>query len=424
MSVASKTKTKMFVTAFLGLMAVSSVLPTWANTMPGTPPITTVNSIVTSTPSNQDLSELRTRLRERFSWVATEVRSLINGSTSVGNDSPVLAARTIDVSQWIWVQASVSRQDFFVDIGNDPYVSYITRLAAYDVLTPAQNFYPQNYFRGDDFSSLLMKLYQKAIGQPLNAQDIAWIVSTDGIVTKGMVQQLMYSLKNIEKIDVDGNPYDKLIRSEWAYYLVRMFNLPVLAVDEKSTAPLGDMFTDIANHPFAYDINTLGSLGILNTTSSKFYPDNYLRHYDFTILFVNALLASKGWSLNSLSNNSQFADVEASASYLPQLEYATDHGYLDYITMSKGGQLYFQPNSFITRHEVYQILTKALNIQFVYDKEQADHQKMSRGELARLLVESFQFVPQAHPVTTSWFPLSSTWDLSVLTKLKTLLSML
>lgn len=154
------------------------------------------------------------------------------------------------------------------------------------------------------------------------------------------------------------------------------------------------MFTDISGHPFASAINTLASLGILNAQTSKFYPDNYLHHYDFTILFVNALLSSKGQSLPVAPGASQFADVEASASYLPQLDYAANHGLIDYITLSKKGQLYFEPDSFITKHEVYQILSKALDIQFVYDPAQADQEKISRAELAELLVESFQFKPK------------------------------
>jgi len=87
-------------------------------------------------------------------------------------------------------------------------------LAAYDVLTPSQKFYPQNYFLVDDFTSLLSKLYKKTTGQSLASQDILSIKSADGIMTKGRLQKIMYSLNGIEKIDIDGNPYDKLMRSE------------------------------------------------------------------------------------------------------------------------------------------------------------------------------------------------------------------
>lgn len=426
MSVASKTKTKIFTTVVLWFVAALSALPTWANTTPGTISLTTV-SPVASTQPNQNLSELRTRLKDRFSWISVEVRSLIDGTTSPTDSFHGSAAiRTLDVSQGIWVKPAISRQDFFVDIENDPYKSYIIRLAAYDVLTPSQKFYPQNYFLVDDFTSLLSKLYKKTTGQSLASQDILSIKSADGIMTKGRLQKIMYSLNGIEKIDIDGNPYDKLMRSEWAYYLVRMFDLPTLNTDEETSITLWDVFTDIANHPFASEINTLASLGVLNTQTNTFYPDNYLRHYDFTLLFINALLTSKSSSLTNVSSASQFADVDSSASYLPQLNYAANHGLIDYITVSKRGALYFEPNSFITKHEVYQILSKALNIQFVYDEAKADQEKISRAELAKLLVDSFEFTPKINFQSDSsllWNTLN-TGDLSVLTKLKTLLSLL
>ena len=173
-----------------------------------------------------------------------------------------------------------------------------------------------------------------------------------------------------------------------------MFNIPALKTNEQSFVPIADAFTDVLGHPFASDINTLASLGVLNTQTTKFYPDNYLRHYDFVILFINALLVSKNQSLPIISSASPFADVNGSASYLPQLLYAADRGLIDYITTSQRGQLYFGPNDFITKREVYQILAQALNIQFVYNGQQADQEKISRAELARLLVESFQFTPK------------------------------
>ena len=433
MSVASTTKTKMFITVVLSFVAALSVLPTWASTTPGIMPIPTVSPVVSTqwNQSNQDLWELRVRLKQRFSWITSEVRSLLNwipvttifstGSALVG--TPV---RTIDVSQGIWVKPfteagspTISRQDFFLDIANDPYKTYINRLAAYGVLTSTQKFFPQNYFRTEDFVMVFTKLYKKSI-----PQNILKIASPDGIMTKWMLQQIMYGLPDVEKIDIDGNLYDKLIRAEWTYYLVRMFDVPALETNGQSLPSVWDAFTDIANNPFADDINTLASLGVINTWSPKFYPDNYLRHYDFVILFINSLLTSKNESLPIASQNFPYADVDSTSSYIPQLIYATDRGLIDYITTSKGGQLFFGPNDFITKHETYQILSKATNVKYIYNEQQADQEQISRAELAKLLVDSFQFQPKrVSSATTLWTRLN-TWDLSVLVKLKTLLSML
>lgn len=106
------------------------------------------------------------------------------------------------------------------------------------------------------------------------------------------------------------------------------------------------------------------------------------------MLFVNALLVSKDQSLPGNAVASQFADVDASASYLPQLAYAADRGLIDLLISSKRGQLYFQPESFMTKEEAYTILSKALDVQFAYDAQQAAAEKMTRAELAQVLVES------------------------------------
>lgn len=423
MSVVLQTKTKVFTAVVLGsLVALSSSL-TWASTTPGSIPTVQLNQASVVSTSDQDLSVLRAKLKERFSWVSAEVRSLVDGTTdpmdSFHESSDV---RTIDVSQGIGVKPAMFRQDFFVDIQEDPYKTYINRLAAYGVLSPASKFYPQNYFRVDDFISLLQKLYRKTTGQTLTNQDVVWITSADGLMTKWVLQQAIQSLDMGDSIQIDGNPYDKLTRSEWAYVLVRLFDLPVLAIDEQSSVALTNAFTDTIDHTFAPAINTLANLGIVNTQTTKFYPDNYLRHYDFVLLFVNSLLTAKAQNLPSVFSSS-FADVSNSAGYLPQLSYAADRGLIDYIVTSKQGQLYFQPENFITKHEVYQILTKTLGVQFVYDPQQAALEKITRAEMAQLLVDTFELEPKIISESVVWTDLDSE-EMSLVVKLRTLLSVL
>ena len=428
MSVASRTKTKMFTTVVLGFVAALSILPTWASTTPGVIPLTTVNPVV-STSSKQDLSELRARLKDRFSWVATEVRSLIDWtivstSTGVSDDTSV---RIVDASQWIWVKPVNSRQDVFGDIQDDPYKSYINRLSAYDVLNTTSKFFPQNYFLIDDFIVLFNKLYKKTTGQSLDSQELLSITSPDWLMTKWLLQKIMYLAKNVDYVTINGNPYDKLIRSEWAYYLVRIFDVPWLNADEENidaSEDAQDHFTDVDTSPFASDINTLVDLGIVTTQTNKFYPNNYLRHYDFVVMLVNSFLVSQNQKLSLLSWFNQFSDVDSSASYLPQLTYSANRWLIDRLTTTQQWNLYFQPNKFLTKHDVYHILPKVLNIQFIHNDQEADSQKMSRGEFAKLLVDGFQLVSkQSSGQLLSWNNLG-TWDLSVLMKLKTLLSLL
>lgn len=238
-----------------------------------------------------------------------------------------------------------------------------------------------------------------------------------------MLQQIMYALPGAETVYIDGNPYDMLMRSEGAYYLVRMFDVPALPTNPQDTVALKNAFDDIVGNPYADDINILAGLGILNIQSPTFYPDNYVRHYDFIILFVNTLLASKGYLLPSDFHGSYFADVDDSVTYISQLIYATDRGLIDHLITSKKGQLYFEPNDFITQDEVYHILSKSTNVEIIHNDEQAETAKISRCELVKLLVEIFQLKPKKDSSDVASGNVLGTDDMSMLIKLKTLLSM-
>ncbi|MEI6673415.1 MAG: S-layer homology domain-containing protein [bacterium] len=113
-----------------------------------------------------------------------------------------------------------------------------------------------------------------------------------------------------------------------------MFDVPILEPEQSSNISLANAFVDIDDTPFAADINILANLGIISTQSAKFYPDNYLRHYDFVILFINALLTSQKQSLSAPAPTSFFADVDSSASYFSQLIYASDRGLIDHLVRS------------------------------------------------------------------------------------------
>jgi hypothetical protein len=108
-----------------------------------------------------------------------------------------------------------------------------------------------------------------------------------------------------------------------------------LPIVQQPLAPLEDVFTDIDKEPCAQSITTLANLGIVDTRVPKFYPENYVRHYDFVILLINAFLSSKNASLPFNSSSVQFADVDRGASYIPQLSYAFEYGVIDRIIKSK-----------------------------------------------------------------------------------------
>lgn len=419
MSVASKTKR--YTAVVLGLLVALSALPTWANTSPGIE-VPTVYQSVVSTQNNQDLSVLRAKLKERFSWLSEEVVSLMQWTrTSPEFSHGSVDTRVIDVRQWIVATPAKFGQDFFVDTENDPYRNYINRLASYDVLVSSSRFYPQNYFRVDDFIGLLRTLYQKKYSTALDVSAIESLVAGDTIMTKWSLQQIMMALQ-IDDIQIDGNSYDKLMRSEWSYYLVRMFDVPGLGSNEQSSSVhISDYFTDSVGHPFAWAINILANLAIVSSQTSNFYPDNYLRHYDFITIFVNSLLSDKSHLLES-TNTSSFSDVELNAPYLWQLLYATNRGLIDDLVVSRRWQLFFEPYAFITKEQVYKVLHKAVGVEFVYDKEHARQEKITRAEMAQLIVDTLwlESKTQKSEIISS----NGLDDDSLVTKLRVLLSLL
>jgi hypothetical protein len=140
---------------------------------------------------------------------------------------------------------------------------------------------------------------------------------------------------------------------------------------------------------------------VLNTQSNKFYPDNYLRHYDFVILFINTLLTSKNDSLSSGIEDTYFADVDDSATYFSQLIYAANRGLIDHLIISRRGQLYFEPNALVTQDDVYHTLSNATNVKIIHNDDVAENTNMSRSELVHLLVDIFQLQQKEQSSTIS-----------------------
>lgn len=422
MSVASTTKTKMYTAVLLGIVVALSVSPTWAITTPGV--LSAVEKPVVSTQWTQDLSVLWSKLKERFSSLSQEVRSLgkANRVFEEGR-AHESASRVLDLNQWIPIISSSFGQDAFGDIADDPYKQYINRLSMYGVLVSSSRFFPQNYLLGNDFVVLVQKLSLKRYGKELPSSYFSSLSLGAAPITKRQLYQAMQLLDWLPTVSIEGNLYDKLTRSEAAYYLVRFFDLPPLSLDSYKVAPPSFYyFSDVVWHPYAYAINVLASRDIVSRGTATFYPDNYLRHYDFALIFVNSLLSAQNASLPGVYH-STFADVPLSASYYPQLAYATDLWLFDYLVVAKNGQLYAHPTMFVTKHAVYQTLSRTLGVEFSYDVEQASMQKMTRAELAQLLV----YVLDLSPVVSSpSLEVASWWvmDDTLLSKLKVLLSML
>ena len=116
-------------------------------------------------------------------------------------------------------------------------------------------------------------------------------------VTRRMIDQIFTNIQN-QFPGMTQNPdlrvsdlYVK--RGLAARYVVQGFDLSPQGDDLESFDNQQELyFTDINGHQYGNDIKTLAELGIINTKNQRFYPDNYLRNYEFTVMLVNAFLHS------------------------------------------------------------------------------------------------------------------------------------
>lgn len=75
----------------------------------------------------------------------------------------------------------------------------------------------------------------------------------------------------------------------------------------------------------------------MSTSSTSFFPDNYLHRYDFVIMLVNASLSKQNKKLPTEYISgfvSPFVDVR-DQSYSPFVYYAYDNELLEYLLVQK-----------------------------------------------------------------------------------------
>jgi len=174
-----------------------------------------------------------------------------------------------------------------------------------------------------------------------------------------------------------------------ARYVVQGFDLTPEGEDfEEFDATQELYFTDIHGHQYAPAIKTLAELGIINTQNQRFYPDNYLRNYEFTVMLVNALLQSKDQSFDVEfrgNQNTAFVDLDKDISYLPWINYAESKGLIDYLVVNTRGQNFLEPNSEISKHEIYHVLGELTDFNLNMTNQKLINNAWQEGSLLQYL---------------------------------------
>ena len=98
---------------------------------------------------------------------------------------------------------------------------------------------------------------------------------------------------------------------------------------------------------------------------------------------------NKELSVNNL--NFDINDLDYNSDYAPYIMYAKEQGILDYLVEIKRGEIYLKPDSLISKHEVYYVITKALWISLDLGLSSSNNDNITKWELAKILSDIYGF---------------------------------
>lgn len=422
-------KLSLIVLGFVAMCSVTSAQASRTNEYS-----TSTKAQVTQTTDN-DLSEFWSRLANRLGWVFNEVVALVKNwvvKQDGDHNSPESSAGVQTNAE---VPQTSEANSSFSDVQTIPERYFVDTLASHAIVNGSNGkFFPDNYTRLGDFIKIVVDTYRVQVGFD-TATDagltnksyfMAWVIPgslwkaintayelgfLDNVLTASETKKqdfdLFLTTKIIDQVFTniqEGFPgliakpkmgisdlYVK--RGVMAKYLVQGFDLAPKGNDGITFHPTPkNYFTDINGNPYGDAIKTLADLDIVNSQSKKFYPDNYLRNYEFVVMLVNAQKASDGKQIDLDSYTNQYLS---------------------------------NPNKQINKLAVYHSLEDITGIQINYDETNAGQTKMTRGEFASILVNVYQLDKPAFNLDK--VPDNNTGavdNTSLLLQIKTLLSML
>ncbi len=150
---------------------------------------------------------------------------------------------------------------------------------------------------------------------------------------------------------------------------------------------------DVRDHVYTPEIFALADLGVVDASREKFYPDNYLRRYEFVIMMVKYRLAKSKTQLSPIvfPLRGRFFDVAQNSSYAPYVAYAEQEWWIDSMVEQKEGKKQFSPNKFLTKEEVCNLLKLDQTHTF------CTSDIIKRGEFAAVLLRGFRNYQKEFP---------------------------
>lgn len=321
-----------------------------------------------------------------------------------------------------------SESDFlptFEDIWRDPQKESIEILASIGLVNWEGNgkYHPLNHVRCSDFIRVVIDIYRykhgydlvslkgltdaqlltlknpdSALGKKLNTAKHLWFLEgindmvRDHTITPLQAQLILNNIFTLnphlgqkEKIKLIDTTKSVLTKSEMAGVLVAIFQL------EKQQT--GTVFRDISNHKYQDAITQLAQLGVVDGRNGNFYPDNDTLRADGIIMIANSMLAQeqKALVIKNFYHLNTIADVTYFAAYAPHLEYLLDHEIWTSLLRHESSGNLFLPYALLTKWEAYSLIAQAAGIKILNPEWWSSSQPITRGELAQLLVEAFDF---------------------------------
>ena len=319
-----------------------------------------------------------------------------------------------------------SESDFlpvFEDIWRDPQKESIEILASIGIVNWEEGkYHPLNHVRCSDFVRVIIDIYRYKHGydlwstkgltdmqslpvqtadtllsKKLNTAKQLWFLEgvemiRDHTITPVQAQLILNNIFTLyphlgqkEKIKLMDSTKSVLTKSEMAGILVAVFQLEKNKTD--------NVFRDISNHNYQDAITKLAQLGVVAGRNGNFYPDNDTLRADGIIMIANSMLAQeqKALVIKNFYHLNTITDVTYFAAYAPHLEYLLDHKIGTTLLRHESSGDLFLPYALLTKWEAYSLVAKAAGIKILNPEWWSSTQAITRGELAQLLVEAFDF---------------------------------
>ena len=313
----------------------------------------------------------------------------------------------------------------FEDILKDPQRQNIELFASLGLIhwDGQGKFHPTDHVRCSDFVRLIIDIYRYQLGYSIEGSDwltnkklldlkqpntllwkklntakelwiLEWVdfIVRDQAITPLQVKKIINNTLALhlnfgqwDKIDMIDTSKTVMTKSEMVKYLAEIFKLKFQQND--------DVFSDISNHKYRSAITILAQLGVVAGRNGKFYPDIEINRANGIIMIANSLLVKqqKALVINDFYHVNNIIDVTYFATYRPHLEYLLEHEIWNSLLHATQSGYTLVPDAVLTKWEAYNLVAEAAGIKILNVDPWMASEPITRGELANLLVEAFEF---------------------------------